>query len=291
MQLMESTHEPLIGETFGKCRLVRLIGTGGMGSVYLGEHLFLKRQVAIKVLARNFSEDPEEMARFEREAIAAARLDHENIVTIHDVDEVKGRMFIVMEFVEGEDLEVLIKRKGALGVLRATRIVREVARALEHAHAHQVVHRDIKPANILLRKDGKIKITDFGLAQKLGEHEATTDGTVTGTPHFASPEQIRGLATDGRTDVYSLGITYHQMLTGSRPFEGRSPDSVVRKHLEKPRPSARLKRPTLARPIDAIVRKMMAIKPEDRYPTATALLKDLDLFLASKPFIRVRGAR
>ncbi len=285
---MESTREPLIGQVFGKCRLVRLIGTGGMGSVYLGEHLFLKRRIAIKVLSHDFSSDPEEMARFEREAIAAARLDHENIVTIHDVDEVNGRLFIVMEYVEGEDLENLLKRKGALPVLRATRIVREVARALEHAHAEGVVHRDIKPANILLHKDGKIKITDFGLAQRVGEREASADGTVTGTPHFASPEQIQGLPSDGRTDLYSLGVTYHTMLTGVRPFEGRSPDSVVRKHLEKPRPSARLKRPMLARPIDAVVRRMMAIRPQDRYASAGELLKDLDRFLASKPFIRVR---
>ena len=280
--------EPLIGQIFGKCTLKRLIGKGGMGTVYQAEHLFLKRAIAIKILDRDMSNDPEEMARFEREAIAAAKLDHENIVTIHDVDEVNGRPFIVMEYVEGEDLEHLITRKGALPTLKAAKIVREVAVALDHAHHRGVVHRDIKPANILLRKDGRIKITDFGLAQPMGYVEQNEDGSVTGTPHYASPEQIKGLSADGRSDIYSLGITFYAMLAGKRPFEGRSADSVVRKHLETPRPSPRARRPMLARPIEAIVKKMMAIKPEDRHPDAAALLKDLDLFLNRKPFLRLR---
>ncbi len=280
--------EPQSGQIFGKCTLLRQIGKGGMGTVYLAEHLFLKRAIAIKILDRDMSNNPEEMGRFEREAIAAAKLDHENIVTIHDVDEVNGRLFIVMEYVEGEDVEHLIARKGALPTMKAAKIVREVALALAHAHERGVVHRDIKPANVLLRKDGKIKITDFGLAQPMGHSEQNEDGSVTGTPHYASPEQIKGLSADGRSDIYSLGVTFYAMLTGKRPFEGRSPDSVVRKHLEKPRPSPRASRPLLARPIEAIVKKMMAIKPEDRHADVKALLKDLDLFLNRKPFLRVR---
>jgi len=279
----------MIGQTFGKCVLRREIGKGGMGTVYLGEHLFLKRAVAIKILDRDLSNDPDEMARFEREAIAAARLDHENIVTIHDVDEVRGRPFIVMEHVDGEDLEHRIQRKGALPVVGATRIVLEVARALDHAHAAGVVHRDIKPANILIRaSDGRIKITDFGLAQRVGEMEDPAQGFITGTPHYAAPEQIRGEASDGRTDIYSLGVTYYAMLTGKRPFEGRSPDSVVRKHLEKPRPSPRANRPGLARAVEAIVRKMMAIRPQDRHQDVRELRHDLELFLGGRPFLRLR---
>jgi eukaryotic-like serine/threonine-protein kinase len=280
--------EPQIGQIFGKCTLKRMIGKGGMGTVYLAEHLFLKRSIAIKILDRDMSNNPEEMARFESEAIAAAKLDHENIVTIHDVDEMQGRPFIVMEYVEGEDLEHLITRKGALPVLKAAKIVREVAAALDHAHQRGVVHRDIKPANILLRKDGRIKITDFGLAQPMGYVEKNDDGSVTGTPHYASPEQIKGLSADGRSDIYSLGITFYAMLAGKRPFEGRSADSVVRKHLEKPRPSPRAHRPLLARPIEAIVKKMMAVRPEDRHADIRALMKDLDLFLNRKPFLRLR---
>ncbi len=286
---MEPTSIPLIGQTFGKCILLKLIGTGGMGGVYLAEHLFLKRRVAIKILSRDLASDPEEVARFEREAIAAARLDHENIVTIYDVDEVQGRPFIVMEYVEGEDLESLIQRRAPIPVVRAARIIRGVTIALDHAHRRGTVHRDIKPGNILLGRNGKIKITDFGLAQRVGTREEPVNGTVTGTPFFASPEQIQGQVLDGRSDLYSLGVTFYQMLTAKRPFEGRSPDSVVRKHLEDPRPSLSSKRPEASRLTNAIVKKMMALKADDRYPTAKALLKDLNLLLTSQPFTRMNA--
>ena len=285
---MEPTSAPLIGQSFGKCRLLEFIGRGGMGSVYLGEHLFLKRRVAIKILSRDLSSDPEELARFEKEAIAAARLDHPNIVTIHDVDEENGRLFIVMEYVEGEDLDVHLRRKGALPVRRAVHVAVEVTRALEHAHAAGVVHRDIKPGNILLGKSGKIKITDFGLAQDVGQRERNEDGSVLGTPFYVSPEQAQGLPADGRSDIYSLGVTLYQMLMGKRPFEGRSPDSVVRKHLEKPRPSLRLRRPGLPSALEAIVHRMMAIRPDDRHKTARELRRDLEPFLAAKPLLRKR---
>jgi serine/threonine-protein kinase len=288
---MEPTSAPLAGETFGKCQLLRLLGKGGMGSVYLAEHLFLKRRVAIKILSRDLCAEPEEVGRFEREAVAAARLDHENIVRIHDVDEEGGRPYIVMEYVEGEDLDDLIRRRGPLPVRRTAEIVREVARALEHAHASGVVHRDIKPANVLLRKDGRVKITDFGLARQVGERELAADGTVLGTPFYVSPEQAQGLPADGRSDIYSLGVTFYQALTKERPFEGRTPDSVVRKHLDRRRPSAKLRRPGLARSIELILQRMMAVRREDRYERASDLRRDLDLFLARKPFLRVRATK
>jgi len=288
---MEPTSAPLIGQSFGKCRLLQFIGRGGMGSVYLGEHLFLKRRVAIKILSRDLSSDPEELARFEKEAIAAARLDHPNIVTIHDVDEENGRLFIVMEYVEGEDLDLHLRRRGALPVRRAAQIALEVARALEHAHAAGVVHRDIKPGNILLGKQGKIKITDFGLAQDVGQREKNEDGSVLGTPFYVSPEQAQGLPADGRSDIYSLGVTLYQMLMGRRPFEGRSPDSVIRKHLGKPRPSLRLRRPALPSALEVVVHRMMAIKPDDRQKSARELRRDLEPFLAAKPLLRARPAK
>jgi serine/threonine-protein kinase len=260
-----------------------------MGTVWLGEHLFLRRPVAIKILHNDLSNDPEEMARFEREAIAAARLDHENIVRIHDVDEDHGRPFIVNEYVDGEDLEEVIRKKSPLPVLRALNITRIVAKALEHSHAMGVVHRDIKPGNILLGRDGRIKITDFGLAREVGHQEVPLpDGTVLGTPFFASPEQIMGLPADGRSDIYSLGVTLYTMLTGRRPFGGRSPDSVVKKHLDSPRPSPRLWRTTLSRPIEQLVMKMMAIKPQDRHPTARALRHEIEQILREKGFLRAR---
>jgi serine/threonine protein kinase len=278
-----------IGQTFGKCKITGYIGRGGMGTVWLAEHLFLRRQVAIKILHHDLSNDPEEMARFEREAIAAARLDHENIVRIHDVDEVNGRPFIVNEYVEGEDLEEVIRKKSPIPVLRALNITRVVAKALEHSHAAGVVHRDIKPGNILLAKDGRIKITDFGLAREVGHREVPLeDGTVLGTPFFASPEQISGQPADGRTDIYSLGVTLYTMLTGRRPFSGRSPESVVKKHLQAPRPSPRLWRPNLSRPVELLVQKMMAVRPGERHASARALRHEIELIVRQKGFVRAR---
>ena len=286
---MDTNKQSRIGQTFGKCKIVRYIGKGGMGTVWLGEHLVLRRPVAIKILHTDLSNDPEEMARFEREAIAAARLDHENIDRIHDVDEEHGRPFIVNEYVDGEDLEEVIRKKSPLPVLRALNITRIVAKALEHSHAMGVVHRDIKPGNILIGRDGRIKITDFGLAREVGHQEVPLpDGTVLGTPFFASPEQIMGLPADGRSDIYSLGVTLYTMLTGRRPFGGRSPDSVVKKHLESKRPSPRLWRTTLSKPIEHLVLKMMAIKPQDRYPTAQAVRHEIEHILREKGFLRAR---
>ncbi len=289
---MDTKRYSRVGQIFGKCEIVSLIGRGGMGSVWLGQHLFLRRRVAIKILHTDLSSDPEEMARFEREAVAAARLDHENIVRIYDVDEQNGHPFIVMEYVDGEDLEEVIRKRSPIPVLRALNVTRIVARALEHSHAAGVVHRDIKPGNILIGRDGRIKITDFGLAREVGHREVPLeDGTVLGTPFFASPEQIQGLPADGRSDIYSLGVTLYAMLTGRRPFSGRSPDSVVKKHLNAPRPSVRLWRPTLARPIDELVQTMMAVKPQDRQPTALRVRREIDLILQQRGFLRTRVRR
>jgi serine/threonine-protein kinase len=284
---MEPTSAPLKGQTFGKCRLLELIGRGGMGSVYLAEHLFLRRRVAIKVLSRDLSAQPEAVERFEREAIASAKLDHPNIVRIHDVDEEDGRPYIVMEFVEGEDLEDVLQREAPLPVKRSVEIAREVALALDHAHRAGLVHRDVTPGNVLLARDGRIKITDFGLAMPANKADVNEDGTVMGTPFYVSPEQAQGLPADGRSDLYSLGTVLFQMLTGERPFEGKSPVSIVRKHLDTRRPTPLKKRPHLPPALGAIVRRLIALKPEDRYPDAASLVKDLDLVLAGKAFLRL----
>lgn len=286
---MEPTSAPLLGQTFGKCRLLGLIGRGGMGNVYLAEHLFLHRKVALKVLSRDLSAIPEEVERFEREAISAAKLDHPNIVRIHDVDEESGRPFIVMEYVDGEDLEERLRRESPLPAREAARIAREVARALDHAHAAGVIHRDVTPGNILLARDGRVKITDFGLATGDNLVAVNEDGSVLGTPFYVSPEQAQGLPVDARSDLYSLGACLFVMVTGSRPFEGSDPVSVIRKHLDSRRPSPIQKRPGLARSLAAIVDRALALKPEDRYPTARALIRDLDLFMTRRPFLRLRN--
>jgi len=165
-----------------------------------------------------------------------------------------------------------------------------VAKALEHAHKAEVVHRDIKPGNILIASDGRIKITDFGLAKDLGSPDETQSiGLVLGTPYYVSPEQAKGERLDGRSDVYSLGITFYVMLTGQRPFDGKTPSSVIRKHVFAPRPSPLTQRPMLSRTIATILNRMIAKKRTDRYPSAEALRHELDLFLAGKPFLRKRN--
>ena len=287
--IVEPTSAPLLGQTFGKCRLLGLIGQGGMGNVYLAEHLFLRRKVALKVLSRDLSAIPEEVERFEREAVSAAKLDHPNIVRIHDVDEENGRPYIIMEYVEGEDLEDRLRRESPLRVLEAARIALEVARALEHAHAAGVIHRDVTPGNILLARDGRVKITDLGLATEANRAAVNEDGTVLGTPFYVSPEQAQGLPADARSDLYSLGACLFVMLTGSRPFDGKTPVSVVRKHLDSRRPSPMRRRPGLARSLTAVVDRALALRPADRYPGAREMIRDLELFLARKPFLRVRS--
>jgi serine/threonine-protein kinase len=278
-----------MGKTFGKCRLIRLLGRGGMGKVYLAEHLFLRRKVAVKVLSSKLCGEPEIVERFEREAVTAAGLDHPNIVRIHDVDEVEGRPYIVMEYVEGETLEALIRREAPLPARSAAWIAREVAGALGHAHALGFIHRDVKPGNILISKDGKVKLADFGLAKDLKRPDETQSvGLVLGTPYYVSPEQARGERPDPRSDLYSLGVVMYAMLTGKKPFDGRTATSVIKKHVFLPRPSPLTLRPTLARALAAIVQKLMAQRRSDRYASAKHLLKDLKLFLAGKPFLRVR---
>jgi serine/threonine-protein kinase len=260
-----------------------------MGNVYLAEHLFLHRKVALKVLSRDLSAIPEEVERFEREAISAAKLDHPNIVRIHDVDEENGRPYIVMEYVDGEDLEDRLQRESPLPVRDAARIAREVARALDHAHAAGVIHRDVTPGNVLLARDGRVKITDFGLATGDNLVAVNEDGSVLGTPFYVSPEQAQGQPVDARSDLYSLGACLFVMITGSRPFDGKDAISVIRKHLDGRRPSPLQKRPGLARSLAAIVDRAIALKPEDRYPTARALIRDLDLFMTRRPFLRLRN--
>jgi len=262
-----------------------------MGSVYLAEHLFLRRSVAIKILASEFCGDTEVIERFEREAVTAARLDHPNIVRIHDVDEEDGRPFIVMEYVEGENLESRVRRLGPLPPRTAVRIAAAVASALDHAHSVGVIHRDVKPGNILLSNSGRVKIADFGLAKDLGRPDETlVDGLVLGTPYYVSPEQARGEKLDARTDLYSLGVTLYFLITGARPFDGKSETSVVRKHAFSPRPSLLAKRPALSKPLAGIVMKLMAQRRAERHRTAKEVLRDLKLVLSGVTSARPRSS-
>lgn len=281
---MKSPSSFKIGRILGKCQLLKCIGQGGMGSVYVAKHLFLQRMVTVKLLKWSISDLLERnIEAFERGAIALARLNHPNIATIYDIDEDNGRPYVVMEFVDGEDVASIVKRKGPLPPSRAAAIARDVARALEHAHAEGVIHRDIKPSNILISTKGQVKLIDFGLAV----HDAASPGTresmyLEGSLHYLSPEQAQGLPLDGRSDIYSLGITLYEMLAGIRPFQGRTESSVIAKNLHPKRPVLPVRKSGSVGPLADILDTMLALRPEQRYPTARATADALRMFLAKR---------
>jgi serine/threonine protein kinase len=279
-----------VGRILGKCQLLELIARGGMGSVYVAKHLFLHRMVAVKLLKWSFSDLLERsMEAFETGARALARLNHPNIATIYDIDEEDGRPYIVTEFVDGQDVASILKKRGSFRPSTAVAIARHVSRALEHAHAQGVIHRDIKPSNILISKKGEVKVIDFGLAVQVATPRPSSDSPyVEGTPHYLSPEQAQGRSVDGRSDLYSLGITLYEMLCGVRPFEGATESSVMGKHLEGTPPPLPIRESASAAPLVVFLSKMMALHPEDRYPNARAVTEDLGRYLDRWPAIPSR---
>jgi serine/threonine-protein kinase len=269
-----------VGRILGKCQLMELIARGGMGSVYVAKHLFLHRVVAVKLLSWTFSDLLERsIEAFETGARALARLNHPNIATIYDIDEENGRPYIVTEFVDGQDIATILKKKGSIRPSTAVAIARNVCRALEHAHEQGVIHRDIKPSNVLISKKGEVKVIDFGLAVQMASPRLpSTDWPyVEGTPHYLSPEQAQGKPVDGRSDIYSLGVMLYEMLCGDQPFKGETESSIMGKHLKEARPG-----PSAA-PLAACLSRMMALKPADRYPNARALTDDFDRYLEKWP--------
>lgn len=273
------------GTKIGRYKIGSLIGTGGMGEVYLSEDTQLGRKVAIKVLAAELLTDDRARKRLVREARAAATLDHPNICSIHEVGEADGHRFIVMQFVEGEPLDVRIK-KSPLVVKEALHIATQLADALAEAHSKGIVHRDIKPANVMLTHRGEAKMMDFGLAkivvQTQGiESEAetaaivSTPGTIIGTIPYMSPEQVRGKAVDARSDIFSFGILLYELVSGHRPFHGESSaDTATAILTHEPPPLARYSNDVPAE-LERIVSKALHKEPEDRYQTSRDLLIDL----------------
>ena len=292
---LEDTPDPLVGRTIGGRYLIcELVGTGGMGTVYRGRHQLVGRDVALKFLAPRYASDPAARERFLREARAANRIDHEHIIDITDFGETSDKLvFLVMEYLEGEPLSKLIEQ-GPLEPRRALTIGWQLATALARAHELDVIHRDIKPDNVFLlqRRGGDfVKLLDFGLAKVVGEHRLTAMGKVFGTPEYLAPEQARGDALSGQADQYALGCVMYEMLTGELPFDGPSPDVII-KHLQTlPLAPSRV-RPDLplARELDALVLRMLAKTPSDRFADAYHLADELRSLLdmlqggrASKP--------
>ena len=252
------------------------IGAGGMAEVYRGFDSVLNRTVAIKVLAPNFARDTSFVARFRREAQAAARLNQPNIVAVYDTGADDGTQFIVMEFVEGRTLGEFLEAGRRPTPVQSAEIARKICTALSAAHAQGVVHRDIKPGNVMVTRDGTVKVMDFGIARVLGPETAPQTSAVLGTASYLSPEQAQGSPVDARTDIYSLGVVLYEMLTGRPPFMGDTPVAVAYKQVnETPVVPSQLNADVPAR-LDAVVMKALSKNPSNRYQTAEEFSADLD---------------
>jgi len=274
------------GTELGGCRLLKKIGEGGMGAVYLAEDPARKRKVAIKVLPKRHASDAEFLKRFRREAEAATRLDHPNIVQAYSAGEERGHHFYVMEYCEGESLRKRIERLKFLPAPDACALVLQMARGLKHAHDQGVIHRDVKPDNIIVTPAGVAKLLDLGLAKNLEDTKAsfrTVTGAALGTPHYISPEQARGdKDVDGRSDIYSLGATFYHLITGQVPFQGSSIFEIIQKHLMEQLADPRDVRPEIPESVVQVVRKMLAKSPADRHAGCAELINDLDRILAKQ---------
>ncbi len=268
----------LTGRTLGDYRVLRRIGQGGMGQVYLAEQMSLKRNIALKILRADLASNPASLQRFKAEAEAVAKVTHANIVQVYAYGEAEGFPYIALEYVEGRNLKEYVARKGPPKPAVALSIMRQTAAGLQRASEAGIVHRDVKPENILLTAKGEVKVADFGLSRCLLNDQPlhlTQSGVTMGTPLYMSPEQVEGKPLDSRTDVYSLGVTCYYMLAGKPPFDGATPFDVAMKHArDEPPPLAAL-RPDLPEGLCAIVHKMMAKVPAQRYQTARDVLRDL----------------
>jgi serine/threonine-protein kinase len=263
----------LIGERF---RLEEKIGSGGMSTVYRAFDPTLERWVAIKLMHRDISTDPDQLERFRREARSVARLNHPNLVTVIDAGEDAGTPFIVFEYVEGETLKERIRRQRRLPVPEAVAYAIEIGRALSCAHAAKLVHRDVKPQNVLIDHDGRAKVTDFGIARSLEQEGLTVAGRVLGTTDYVSPEQALGQDVTEQSDIYSLGVVLYEMLTGETPFRADTQVAVAMKHVREPLPDVQVRRPEISAALAAVVERATTKETRNRYATVDELVHDLE---------------
>ena len=257
-------------------RIKDFLGSGGMAKVYMAHDEKLDRDVAMKVLQPRYGEDEELVKRFEREARSTARLSHPNIVPAYDRGQKEdGSYYIVMEYLPRGTLKDLVVREGPLPPRTAVELALQIARALEAAHQEGIVHRDIKPQNVLLSRRGEAKVTDFGICRAVSESTLTRVGSMVGTPHYMSPELAEGQRADFRSDLYSLGVILYEMLTGELPFNAETPAAIISQQLRGQVSPPREINPEVPERVEAVVMRLLARDPEDRYPDATALIDDL----------------
>jgi hypothetical protein len=257
-------------------RLDSKLGTGGMSTVYLARDETLDRLVAVKVMHREISDQPDQLERFNREARAVAQISHPNVVSVIDAGEDGGHPYIVFEYVEGETLKQRITRMGRLPLDEAVAYAIEIGRGLGTAHARRLVHRDVKPQNVLIDAEGRAKVTDFGIARSLEAEGLTATGRVLGTTDYVSPEQAMGHAVDARSDIYSLGIVLYEMLTGEVPYRAESLVGVAMKHVNEPMPDISDRRPEISAVLASVVERSTAKDPVNRYSDVAQMLLDLE---------------
>jgi len=267
--------DQLINTLFdGRYRIIRKLGSGGMANVYLAEDQELGRRVAIKILNERHAGDEQFVERFRREAKNAAGLSHPNIVSIYDRGQSNGTYYIAMEYLEGKTLKELLVARGPTPIRVAVDYTRQILAALAFAHRHGIVHRDIKPHNVIVAPDGRLKVTDFGIARS-GTSQMTEAGSIIGTAQYLSPEQARGASVSPSSDLYSVGIVLYEMLTGSVPFTGDTPLEIAMKHLSTvPEPPSQ-RRPEIPHDLDSIVLRALAKRPEERYTESEEMDTDL----------------
>lgn len=260
-------------------RLEAKLGSGGMSTVYLARDEVLDRPVAVKLMHREMTEQPDQLDRFNQEARAVAKLSNPNVVAVIDAGEDQGRPYIVLEYVQGETLKQRIARVGALDATEALAYGLEVAQGLGVAHERNMVHRDVKPQNVLIDSTGRAKLTDFGIARELNDEGVTATGKVIGTTDYVAPEQAMGKDVDPRSDIYSLGIVVYEMLTGDVPFEAENQIGVAMKHVNEEIPDVQVIRPDISAASARVVDRATAKNPDDRYQTIEEMGDDLQAAL------------
>ncbi len=273
----------LTGTLFAeRYRVERKLGSGGMADVWLAEDQELGRRVAVKILHERYASDEQFVERFRREATHAAGLSHPNIVSIFDRGVADGSYYIVMEYIEGRTLKELVVTRGPCPVPVAISYTRQILAAVRYAHKNGIIHRDIKPHNVLVDREGRVKVADFGIA-RAGASEMTEAGSIVGTAQYLSPEQARGAPVDESSDLYSTGIVLYELLTGTVPFTGETPVEIAMKHLSQTPEAPSARRPEIPRDLDLVVLRALAKEPADRYRSAGELDRDLELVARGEP--------
>lgn len=256
-------------------QIIKSIGEGGMANVYLAYDTILDRDVAVKVLRGDLSNDEKFVRRFQREALNASSLSHPNIVEVYDVGDDNGQYFIVMEYIEGKNLKELTKKRGKLTTTEVVDIMSQIADGLSVAHDSYIIHRDIKPQNIMILENGLVKITDFGIAMAMNATQLTQTNSVMGSVHYLPPEQASGKGSTLKSDIYSMGILMYELLTGVLPYRGDNAVEIALKHLKEPLPSIREELPDLPQSVENIILKSAAKNPKNRYNDAREMYEDL----------------